>query len=213
MGFDPEKDRMRREATRQKLLETGLRVFAEKTIDAVNLTDIAKEAGYGMATVYRYFNSKQELVLAIGTWMWQNFGEVSNHTFNREDMTAAEELAFFLDSFIVLYQTSRDVLRFNQFFNIYVQREGIPAEDMRPYMSVIELFQERLHKTFEKGKKDGTLRADIQEKEAFSTMLHLMLAAVTRYAVGLVYESGTDPEKELLFLRNLLLQAYRTDSE
>ena len=33
----------------------------------------------------------------------------------------------------------------------------------------------------------------------FSTTLHLMLAAATRYAIGLVYipESGFDAEKEL----------------
>ena len=42
----------------------------------------------------------------------------------------------------------------------------------------------------------------------FSTTLHLMLAAVTRYAVGLVYEGGTEPEKELTVLKEMLMGRY-----
>ena len=41
----------------------------------------------------------------------------------------------------------------------------------------------------------------------FSKTLHLMLAAVTRYAVGLAYipESGFDAEKELIFQKDVIL--------
>jgi hypothetical protein len=35
-----------------------------------------------------------------------------------------------------------------------------------------------------------------------------MLAAVTRYAVGLVYHGGADPEKELTLLKDLLFRQY-----
>jgi hypothetical protein len=46
----------------------------------------------------------------------------------------------------------------------------------------------------------------------FSTTLHLMLAAVTRYAVGLVYipASGLDAEKELEKLKEAMLLRYKT---
>ena len=40
----------------------------------------------------------------------------------------------------------------------------------------------------------------------------IMLAIVTRYAVGLVYRSESDPERELLFQRDLLLQRFTTDT-
>ena len=58
----------------------------------------------------------------------------------------------------------------------------------------------RFHEIYELAQADGTLRIDIPENEIFSTTLHLMLAAVTRYAVGLVYQGGSDPEKELMAL-------------
>ena len=40
--------------------------------------------------------------------------------------------------------------------------------------------------------------------------VHLMPAAVTRCAVGLVYHEGTDPEQELLLLKNMLLREFKT---
>ena len=43
----------------------------------------------------------------------------------------------------------------------------------------------------------------------FSTLVHLMLAAVTRYAVGLVYfNPESDDEKELEFQKELLLHRF-----
>ena len=211
MSRNPERDAERVAQTRQKIVETGFRVFAERTIDASNLIDVAKAAGVAMPTVYRYFNSKKALVMEVGTWVWKQYTE----TYYRSDevlgRTAAEGYAHFLDSFIDLYHNHRDILRFNQFFNIYVQRADIPADTMRPYNDVIARLAQRFHALYERAKVDGTLRTDIPEEEIFSSTLHLMLAVVTRYAVGLVYDSGIDPEEELKFQRDMLIRAYRVN--
>ena len=65
---------------------------------------------------------------------------------------------------------------------------------------------------YERAEQDHTIRTDEPEEEMFSTTLHLMLAAVTRYAVGLVYipESGFDAEKELEKLKEAMLLRYKT---
>ena len=65
---------------------------------------------------------------------------------------------------------------------------------------------------YERAEQDHTIRTDESEEEMFSTTLHLMLAAVTRYAVGLVYipESGFDAEKELEKLKEAMLLRYKT---
>ena len=57
-------------------------------------------------------------------------------------MTAAEIFEFYLDSFIELYKNHRDLLRFNQFFNVYVQSEHIDAETLKPYRGMIDRLKE-----------------------------------------------------------------------
>jgi hypothetical protein len=116
----------------------------------------------------------------------------------------------FLDAFLDLYRNHRDLLRFNQSFNIYVQSERIPEEELAPYREVIGRLVPRFHVIYDLGRRDGTLRTDLSERDMFSAVVHLMLAAVTRYGVGLVYLMGPDPEKELILLRDLLLQRFLT---
>ena len=63
----------------------------------------------------------------------------------------------------------------------------------------------------QKAMEDGTLRTDVMEATMFSSALHIMLAAVTRFAAGLVYvKDGANPEDELGLLRNALLLEFTT---
>ena len=50
---------------RQLILDAAARLFAERPYGAVQMDDVARLAGAGKATVYRYFPSKEELYLAV----------------------------------------------------------------------------------------------------------------------------------------------------
>ena len=208
MGINPELNELQKEVTRQRILETGFRVFAEGTIEKVKMSDVAKAGGVGTTTVYRYYKTKPELVLAISTWAWERYLNQTLRQIDSSKVTAAEEYEFFLDTFLDMYRNHSNLLRFNQFFNVYVQNEEIPPEVMEPYFKVVKNLEARFAALYEKAKKDHTVRTDIPAKEMLLTSMHLMLAAVTRYAVGLVYEGGIDPEKELVLQKNMLLREF-----
>ena len=206
MSFNPETDALRKARTRQRIIEAAFQVFAERTIDAVNMTDIAKAAGLAMTTVYAYYSSKEPLVMDVSTWAWDRY--IKGHSGAWSSGTAAEMFEFYMDGYIDLYRNHRDLLRFNQFFNVYVQRERVTAETIQPFIGVVDALAGRFHAVYARALRDGTLRTDIREEEIFSTTLHLMLAAVTRYAVGLVYDAGNDPEQELELLKRVLMREY-----
>lgn len=208
MAINPNKDTRTKAATKQRIIETGFRLFAGRTIDGASLTDVANAAGVSMTTVYNYYSSKEALAVDISAWMWRQYIADSDRRREWTEMTAAEVFAHYLESFIDLYRNHRDLLRFNQFFNVYIQRQGATAEQVGSFTGVADALAGRFHELYEKGKLDGTLRTDMPEKEMFSKTLHLMLAVVTRYAVGLVYDLGVDPEEELKFERDLLFKAF-----
>ena len=67
---DPEKVKKEMEEKDRKILETAFRIFVEKKIEPVSMGEIAKEAGVGRATVFRHYQKKLELVIAVCTnWM------------------------------------------------------------------------------------------------------------------------------------------------
>ncbi len=195
------------------ILESAFRLFSEKGIESVTMPEVAKASGVGRATLYRYFASKLDLVVAIGTWKWNEY--IAHHDAfvpleTHESMTGAQYLRFYLDSFLDLYRNHRDILRFNYNFNSYLQHESGTEAQRQPYLQMVGILHERFHRLCERGRRDGTLRDDISETSMFSSSFHIMLAAVTRYAVGLVYvpEEIDAPESELVMLEELLLSRF-----
>ena len=121
--------------------------------------------------------------------------------------TAAEALRMYIDSFLDLYRNHKDILCFNYYFNGFIQQAGATDEQKNPYLEIVQKLECAFHAEYEKGRRDGTIRMDIPEKVMFSSMFHIMLSAVTRYAVGLVYTSQ-DPEQELNLLADALMKEF-----
>ena len=211
---DREKDAAQMAIKRRHFLEKAYELFTRKNIESVSMIEVAKACGYGTMTLYRYFSTKPKLVVAVAMWIWgQTIRENQARRPNADfaGMTALGIFEFYLDSFIELYRHKRDLLRFNQFFNIYIQSERIDPEVMKPYRDIIEGLKPEFHVIYERAQQDHTVRTDESEEEMFSTTLHLMLAGATRYAIGLVYipEEGFDAEKELEELKEALLMRYQ----
>ncbi len=210
---DKEKDAAQMAAKRQRMLEVGFELFSRRGIDAVSMPKVAKACGCGIATLYRYFPTKVALVVAVGAWAWERYLRENPSDLRADELdalTAAQMFEAYLDFFVDLYRGHKDLLRFNQFFNNYLQGEDASHEQMTPYLQVIEKPRAWFGVLYCKAEQDGTLRTDVSEEEMFASTLHIMLAVVTRYAVGLVYTPSqwSGAEAELLLVRRMLLREY-----
>lgn len=211
MGRNLEKDAIEMAAKNQRILENGFRIFAENSIEKVTMNDVAKAAGIAISSLYRYYSTKPKLVMAVSTWAWSEYTKENER--KEEEMavsgrTAAEMFDYYLETFIDLYNNHRDLLRFNQFFNIFLITEAVTEEEKQPYVDMILGLAKRFGRIYRKAREDGTLRTDLSEKKMFSVTLHLMLAVVTRYAVGLVYSEETDAEEELRMQKRMLMERF-----
>ncbi|MBQ9632980.1 MAG: TetR/AcrR family transcriptional regulator [Lachnospiraceae bacterium] len=208
-----EKDARQKNEKRAVFLEAGFQLFAKYGIDAVSLQDVADATSYGIATLYRSFEKKPGFVVEVAAAKWDemlrfDLAQSSNMDFTRT--TAAEDLDYYLESFLELYRNHQDILRFNQFFNIYVHSLNLDANAMRPYQDIIRELKDRFYAIYDKALRDRTLRTDEPRDAMFSTATHLILAAVTRYAVGLIYEPEFfAPMKELTMLKDMLMDKYQ----
>ena len=206
------KDEIEMAKKRELMLETGVRVFAEKSIEPVSMQEVAKVCGLGVATLYRYFNTKLAFVIAIGVKKWEEYYIIVQKEYERrgaETMTAAEELEFFLDCFIDLYRNHKDILLFNRNFDTFVKHQGATAEQMKSYNEAVEIFEEKFHTVYHKAQEDGTLQIGISEKKMFTTTMYTMLAVAAKYAEELIYplDTPSDLTDELFMLKRMILTA------
>ncbi len=194
---------------RRVMLQTAFRIFSERNIESVSMGDVAAETDYNLRSFQRYFHTKENIVVETAAWAFESFTkENRNRRRDSSKTTAAEDYEFFLDSLLELYRNHANLLRFNQFFNVYVRAEHIGKTQMQPFTVIANALREQFRAVYKKGKYDSTLRNDIAEETIFSVTLYLMLAVVTRYAVGLAYDAGVDPLEELLLLKEMLLRQF-----
>jgi TetR/AcrR family transcriptional regulator len=69
---------------RAEILQTALRLFSEKGYHNVSMHDIAKDAEFGMGTLYKYFNNKEELYKALINGVAEKFHHAVLQAFEEE---------------------------------------------------------------------------------------------------------------------------------
>jgi AcrR family transcriptional regulator len=194
-----------------RILEEGFRLFSERGIEQATLQEVSEACEIGRTTTFRYFPSKTELAVAISTWKWKEYIEWHNNLLSAEEMekiTGAEYLKFYIGSFLDLYRNHKDMLRFNYNFNSFLSYQKGTAEQKQPYQKMVNVLAEQFHGLYERGRQDGTLNTDVPEHQMFSSIFHIMLAAITRYATGLAIVNESDPDGELVRLANMMIKEF-----
>ena len=110
----------KKDERREKILTEAYRIFVEKKIEPVGLGEIAEAAGIGRATLFRYYSSKLELVIAVCTREWKAYLDALDQVrpiSSVGEIPAIGRLIVTLDSYIEMYQSHKSLLCFNDNFN------------------------------------------------------------------------------------------------
>lgn len=168
-------ERDKREADRRKnqLIEAGFRLFSQNGIETVSLQKVADAANVSPAAMYKYFLTKEKLLIAISAKVWDEvwqeaLGDPGTNHF--EHFTAYQGIEFYADRMIALYKNRPEVLRFSGEYKTYMNRRGnMEDKQLREHLDVLKPMQLLFHGMYERAKVDGSIRTDIPEEEMFIT--------------------------------------------
>lgn len=163
---DPEKLKEEMDERKRKILDVAFELFVDKKIEAVSMGDIARAADVGRATLFRYYPSKLELVIAVCADQWKRYLDgldARRPISSVHDIPAIDRLRFTMDSYIDMYQHHKALLRYNDNFNYYVTHEGKNNDQLVDFHSSLYSVDTRLHMMYEKARVDKTIRTDIPE--------------------------------------------------
>lgn len=73
------------EETRRKVLEAACEAIESGGLAAVNIRNIAKEAGYSIGSVYKHFKDVDELIIAVNTLTFSKMKDRMAEAFDAED--------------------------------------------------------------------------------------------------------------------------------
>lgn len=150
-----------REVHRKNIAIAAEKLFREHGIQATSMEQIAKEAGYSKATLYVYYENKEEIV---GVLTLESMEKLLIYIEDAvEDNKSTKERYIAICNGLLQYQQEypfyfKTVLGK---INIDFDKEDVLAEEVKTY-HVGEMINEKVSIFFDEGMKHGDLRQDIQ---------------------------------------------------
>jgi len=144
---------------RQFLIQSATKCYIKKGIKNTTMSDIAEESKVGRATVYKYFDNKENVLKAV-------FCEAVI-SFNEHFKTKLKDYDNFCDLFLGYLTYTLEVPRSSFLWEVYFSEDSAPWMQRIYFMeegalkSTMQLFQER----FEQAEKVGEIRANINYRE------------------------------------------------
>lgn len=136
-------------------------VFCHHGIDNATMVMVAKAADVGVASVYRYYETKFDLALACALWVWETRIHPRLPQRFDENQNGATRLREIFSLIAVLMKEDPDVLRFMEYFDNFVVSQHISADRLMEYNLSLEKAKPLVMAAFERGVADGSVRADL----------------------------------------------------
>lgn len=206
------------ESRRDEIIAAAVKEFVSSGIENTRITDIARRAEVGPATVYRYFETKPNLVVECATKLWN--GEMTDlapliNTAKEEGKTGLEHVRALLGVMGELYDKCPEWLRLLEQFDNYIVRENVPREQLAGYEQSIFKTQALMIEAIKQGQEDGTIRPDVDGKSFCVTATHTITALSQKLLLrGYVVKSDSelDAKTEIDTLIEMALRYLSADA-
>jgi AcrR family transcriptional regulator len=201
---------------RNKIILVAAELFLENGIDSVKMTDIADASGIGVASLYRYFGTRTNIVIEAGTLLWKDvqlqFSDFLSEDSAREK-NGLDRISGQFDFIMKLYRERPDFICFLDAFDRLMLAEKVPAKDLTVYEKSIVDLEELFLDACRKGIEDGSIRKGLPYRELYQTAAHAMNALAEKTARGPILESDrvSEIDSEPSFLRDMILYYLRSD--
>ncbi len=171
------------EARKENIIDSAIQEFIENGIDNSKISDIAKRAEVGAATVYRYFENKPKLVVECATKLWRS--EMSSLTpllypANYNEQNGFEKVKQILYTIGSLYEIRPHLLRLLEQFDNYTVRERISKELLQKYEAGVIDTREMMLAAIKAGQTDGSIRPDIDAVSFYTTVIHSTIPLIQK---------------------------------
>lgn len=212
-----------REGRITSVLQCCFGLFSEKGIESISMNEIAKHSEIGVASLYRYFETKEELVVATGLYAWSIEFEILKKVLSSVDEKANgfEKLKFLLESFSEFFSSNGPFFRFIYYFDAFVKREKISQKSLQLYESRIMDVQYLVERIIREGREDGSItfgggkNSDLQsysDEEIYFTVMHSIFSLMQKLSLAgdmLQIDLKIRPEKQIDMLIGIILSVLK----
>jgi AcrR family transcriptional regulator len=196
----------------QRAIEAGLDMFMENGIAATSMSQIAKKVNLSQMSLYRYFGSKEELILRIWKYALTEFYKYfyERYTGSNEGKTGYERFVACMEAYYSLYEEFPNWYRYTH--EMFTYRFSPDEESDRRMNNVFWKHYDKeipipALKALKDGVADGSIRADINIYAIYQILLNA-------YTGTTLYENisfGVSPEDIVRITASLIAKYIKND--
>lgn len=169
----------RKSLRKKEILGIALKVFSAIGIDQSNMTDVAKASEVGVATLYRYFENKTNLVIETGVEAWSQINtkyESAVEVIITEEISGIDKLEKLLNLFYKIFTEEKNFVCFLDGFDNYMVNNSVSPDMLETYENEILKIDPYVCKVYKDGVKDNSIK-EMEDIDLFiKTIGHSLLA-------------------------------------
>ena len=168
------------------------KLYLSDGINGAKMTDIADQAQIGVASLYRYFGTKQMFTVKAGAYIWRMTLRALEPIYTGQEYnakTGLEQVETLLNIFHIFMKDYRPFLRFLSDFDAFVVREKLNSDSLAEYESCVLNILPVMEAAFAKGRRDGTIKPESDGVLFYYTVTDCLLSMCQRFVWGNVPNS------------------------
>ncbi len=188
------------------ILQTATSLFMTSGIADVTIKDIADAAEIGEATVYRYFGTKTNIVVAsalkLGKETYEAFFDLAKGN------TGYDKLEIFYNSYLNVFKKSPTHFYFIKEFDAYMCAHSEISLD--EYEKSLDLFKNDFMNAYKLGLSDGSIKEVKQIEVLYYSTTHALLELCKKLSMKkgvLEQDKSLKKNSEIKCLINIILSS------
>lgn len=208
--LNPDISRKEREKLfkKQEILNAAVKLFSENGFENTKLDDIAEVAEFGKGTIYNYFNSKEDIYIALIEYILTKFNLLVLHTYENTD-SFYDFLDQLLESLFEIHKNNA-----NHFVVVMRTRYQSFKHLSEDHKKIVNSFQEKVMGIYKKRIIESIKSGEIREIDSTS-MSFFIMGIFMQYIMSLVHCENLkemDPEKEKQFLLDIIFKGLKANN-
>jgi AcrR family transcriptional regulator len=172
----PRRER-KKQAVRSRIIESAIELFSARGIDGVSVEEIAEAADVGKGTVYNYFQTKEDIIVAFVVDIERKVQEQLV-----DFVSSKRRLDTILADFVL--QQFRLKAAHYRFVRVFLAQMFLRTEQFLPYMIEIQkAIDPPLERLFRDLIKRGAIRSDLDLESLIFTFKSIHLGLTALWAV------------------------------
>ncbi|MBQ1832718.1 MAG: TetR/AcrR family transcriptional regulator [Treponema sp.] len=208
----------------REIVECSFGLFADQGIESITMNEIARQSEIGVASLYRYFTTKEELVIEAAIYAWKMEVEIFNKVFEYEDfgkMDGYTQLKSLMETFCEAVITQTSFFRFVYYFDAFVKKERVSPASLKRYEMEIFEVKNIVTAAIKRGREDGSIGfaggkneslKNASDDELYFTIMHSLFSLCQKLSLSgemLEMDLIVRSEKQISLLIEIILSALK----